>query len=300
MADLVTAAYQAALDGGRSARGAAQGSTRGPGGGVAGGSGARGWDARGWGDRGWPGSPRDGDVDPYAVLGVRPGTPRDEVRGAFRRLARLVHPDRGGTDELFRIVDMSYDLVTDPLARAQRQTGVRYRPPPPPPPPGPFRPRAAEERRYEAPWRSWTTIGTGVGVLAFGAALLAALFVALAQAGNPAVAPFMAISTIAALIAARPAFRAIARAATRLRSRHAFAAAADLDTFLVERCLDAPVGRERDEVLYLAYRRWCADHRRLPVSMLAFVEYLRSVGLLYVTASSWDSGVLVGVRLRDD
>ena len=267
LADLVTAAYRASLDGGHAVR--------------------------------------SDPVDPYAVLGVVPGAPRDEVRGAFRRLARLVHPDRGGTDELFRILDMSYDLVTDPLARAARaaraqgRSGVRYRPPPPPPPPGPFRPRPPEERRYEPVWRSWTTIGGGFAILVFGAIPLGALVVAMDDLAGQAFVPLLLLMFFGVAVAARPVVGAIARAATRLRARHAFAAAAELDEFLVQRCLDAPVGRERDDVLYFAYREWCVARPCTAVSMIAFVEYLRSVGLLYVTSSSWDAGVLVGIRLRD-
>jgi hypothetical protein len=262
LAHLVSVAYRSTLDGGRSARAA--------------------------------------DVDPYAVLGVRPETPPDEVRGAFRRLAQLVHPDRGGTDELFHIVDMSYDLVTDPLARAERRTGVKYRPPPRPPPPGPFHPRAAEDRRYEPVWRSWLAIGGGVGVLLFGATVLVAFLVAMSSVAAPQLAPLVLLMTFGAGMAARPAYAAIARGVTQLRTRHAFAASAELDSFLFERCLDAPVGRERDDILYYAYRNWCREHRCPTLSMRAFIEYLRSLGLLYVTASSWDAGVVVGVRLRDD
>ncbi len=36
------------------------------------------------------------------VLGVRAGAPPHEVRMAFRRFARLHHPDRGGDAQLFQ------------------------------------------------------------------------------------------------------------------------------------------------------------------------------------------------------
>ncbi len=262
LGQLVTSAYRAAVDGGRSARA--------------------------------------DDFDPYAILGVEPRTPDDVVRGAFRRLVQLVHPDRGGTDELFRVVATSYDLVTDPLARVERETGVRYRPPPPPPPPGPFERRPAEDRRYEPAWRSWMTIGGGVAVLLAGGFVLAAFIVAMSNVKADGAVALVLIVTVGALVGARPAYAAIARGVAQLRARRIFASSEDLDDFLLERCLDAPVGRERDDVLYYAYRGWCIQRRRQVVSMRSFVEYLRSLGILYVNASAWDNGVLVGIRLRDD
>jgi len=36
----------------------------------------------------------DAEPDPYAILGVEPGTPLPEVRQAWRRLVRECHPDR--------------------------------------------------------------------------------------------------------------------------------------------------------------------------------------------------------------
>ncbi|WP_436397582.1 TerB family tellurite resistance protein [Roseobacter sp. S98] len=35
----------------------------------------------------------DAPLDPYTVLGVEPGTPKDEIRRAWRRLVRENHPD---------------------------------------------------------------------------------------------------------------------------------------------------------------------------------------------------------------
>ena len=39
----------------------------------------------------------------HEVLGVRPGAPPDEVRVAFRRFARVHHPDRGGDAAKFQV-----------------------------------------------------------------------------------------------------------------------------------------------------------------------------------------------------
>lgn len=54
----------------------------------------------------------------YEVLGVGPDATRDEIRTAFRRLIRQVHPDHGGSDALFRRVNEAYATLCDPQRRA--------------------------------------------------------------------------------------------------------------------------------------------------------------------------------------
>lgn len=104
--------------------------------------------------------------DLYGVLGVaRTATP-DEIESAYRNLVRRTHPDAGGTDPLFRLVQEAYETLSDPVRRAEYDrsgntavqdkqpepsradtgwvrvdqpgdgTGAPYPPPPPPPPPG--------------------------------------------------------------------------------------------------------------------------------------------------------------------
>lgn len=43
-------------------------------------------------------------LDPYQVLGVRKNFTFDELKEAYRTIARMVHPDKGGTDQLFQLV----------------------------------------------------------------------------------------------------------------------------------------------------------------------------------------------------
>ena len=45
-----------------------------------------------------------GKMDPYAVLGVRPGVTEEILKSALRRREMETHPDRGGTSEAFREV----------------------------------------------------------------------------------------------------------------------------------------------------------------------------------------------------
>jgi len=54
-----------------------------------------------------------GDLNPYQVLGVRPDANDEEIRAAFRRLAKELHPDLHQGDEAterrFRAVLAAYE-----------------------------------------------------------------------------------------------------------------------------------------------------------------------------------------------
>lgn len=51
-------------------------------------------------------------VNPYEVLGVAVGASESEVKKAYRRLARLNHPDIGGDEEKFKKINEAYDLIS--------------------------------------------------------------------------------------------------------------------------------------------------------------------------------------------
>lgn len=57
--------------------------------------------------------------DPYAILGVPRNASDDDIRRAFRKLAKELHPDlnRSGTDERFKKVSSAYEIVGDPDKR---------------------------------------------------------------------------------------------------------------------------------------------------------------------------------------
>jgi hypothetical protein len=69
--------------------------------------------------------PRDAAVpfDAYAVLGIDPTATADDVRRAYRRLARELHPDANPADaaaaERFRRVADAHALLGDPIRRAR-------------------------------------------------------------------------------------------------------------------------------------------------------------------------------------
>lgn len=56
------------------------------------------------------------DWDPYVILGVRPDAEQDEIRRAYRQLARLYHPDANPGDERaaarFRMVQRAYETLS--------------------------------------------------------------------------------------------------------------------------------------------------------------------------------------------
>jgi curved DNA-binding protein CbpA len=65
--------------------------------------------------------------DPYRLLGVARGATDEEVRAAYRRLAKQLHPDlnpgRRGAEDRFKQVSAAYALLSDPQKRARFDRG---------------------------------------------------------------------------------------------------------------------------------------------------------------------------------
>ncbi len=66
-------------------------------------------------------------ADPYATLGVARGASEDEIKKAYRKLAKELHPDRNKDNpkasERFSQVTQAYDLLTDKDKRARFDRG---------------------------------------------------------------------------------------------------------------------------------------------------------------------------------
>jgi DnaJ-class molecular chaperone len=64
---------------------------------------------------------------PYQVLGVEPGASADDIRKAYRNLAKQFHPDlnpgKPEAEERFKAVSAAYDLLSDPEKRARYDRG---------------------------------------------------------------------------------------------------------------------------------------------------------------------------------
>lgn len=69
----------------------------------------------------------DASDDPYALLGVKRDASAEEIKTAYRKLARKLHPDLNPGDkaaeERFKRITAAHDLLSDPEKRARYDRG---------------------------------------------------------------------------------------------------------------------------------------------------------------------------------
>ena len=82
--------------------------------------------------------------DPYRTLGLAPGASLNEIKSAYRRLAKQYHPDAAGVRALARFlaIQAAYERLVDGEGHLRR---VADRSPAHPPPAATARPRASRD-----------------------------------------------------------------------------------------------------------------------------------------------------------
>jgi molecular chaperone DnaJ len=114
-------------------------------------------------------------IDPYQVLGVARTASEEDVRVAYRRLARQRHPDRTGGDAgPMAILNEAYRVLGDPARRAAYDGAQRHTvaagsaAPPAEPRPQPVGAPAASQRAPDTtvrfPWRM-SLVAAGLGTM---------------------------------------------------------------------------------------------------------------------------------------
>ena len=67
--------------------------------------------------------------DLYAVLGVSHDATDDEIKSAYRRLARELHPDVNGdprAERRFKEISAAYETLSDPSRRQRYDARTRF------------------------------------------------------------------------------------------------------------------------------------------------------------------------------
>src|ERR1700745_2004009 len=107
--------------------------------------------------------------DYYAILGVKRDAPADEIKTAYRTLARKYHPDvskEKDAEEKFKEVSEAYETLKDPEKRAAYDELGTHRP--------------GQDFRPPPDWERHSARGEGPGGMAFDDIDLSDLFAGLA------------------------------------------------------------------------------------------------------------------------
>jgi curved DNA-binding protein len=62
----------------------------------------------------------------YDVLGVKESASADEIKKAFKKLARKHHPDAGGDEQKFKEISEAYEVLNDKDKRGEYDTYLKY------------------------------------------------------------------------------------------------------------------------------------------------------------------------------
>jgi len=59
----------------------------------------------------------DQTIDLYEILGVTDGATTDQIRKAYKKKSKKLHPDRGGDEEQFELLQVAYRILTSDRKR---------------------------------------------------------------------------------------------------------------------------------------------------------------------------------------
>ena len=60
----------------------------------------------------------------YEILELSKTATQAEVKIAYKKMAAVVHPDKGGSAMLFRLVQEAYEVLSDPAKRKQHDADL--------------------------------------------------------------------------------------------------------------------------------------------------------------------------------
>ena len=58
-------------------------------------------------------------MNPYTELDVPVDASLETIRQRYRTLAQMYHPDKGGDEEIFKLIKLAYEILSDPVRRKQ-------------------------------------------------------------------------------------------------------------------------------------------------------------------------------------
>jgi DnaJ family protein C protein 7 len=65
-----------------------------------------------------------GIQDHYKTLGIQSDATEVEIKKAYRKMAIVHHPDKGGSEAAFKEVSAAYEILSDPQRRARFDAGI--------------------------------------------------------------------------------------------------------------------------------------------------------------------------------
>jgi curved DNA-binding protein CbpA len=68
-------------------------------------------------------------MNPYDELGLPKNCTADEIKQKYRILAQTHHPDKGGDEEKFKRIKQAYEILSDPIKRAEYDSTGQYNQP---------------------------------------------------------------------------------------------------------------------------------------------------------------------------